>query len=101
MDPQPTGIWRWLLVGAYAVAVSAFALVFTVGVPAILLLRALDAGLTVSGILSGAIAAVWLAVLVLALVTDREARGWIVFLLLGWILALPAAARRLVALVRR
>ena len=81
---------------AYAILMLAFGIALTVGVPALLLFRALDDdGATLWRLVSGVVGVAWIAVLGYAVVTDRETRGWVAFALVGWLFYLWRLLRRL------
>ena len=61
-----------------------------------MLTRAANEGATLRGFVWGALGAVWLVALLLALIRDRQARGWVVFALIGWVSYLWPLLRRLV-----
>ena len=71
------------------------------GVPALLLIRAVDRDATAWGLISGAAGLLWIAVLLLAVIRQRETRGWLVFALVGWVSYLRPLLRHLGAAMRR
>ena len=80
---------------AYAILMLAFGIALTVGVPALLLVRALDDdGATFWRLLSGVVGVAWIAVLGYAVVSDRQTRGWVAFTLVGWVFYLWQLLRR-------
>ena len=85
----------------FGVAYVAFAVAFFVGLPVLAIVRALDHGATLAGVLWATFAVLFLGTAAYALVRDRETRGWILFALLGWLTLVPAVGRRLRRLVRR
>ena len=102
MDEQPRRTPLELAaIGVFGVAYFAFAVAFFVGLPALAIVRALDHGATVAGVLWGMFAALFLGVVAYALVRDRETRGWILFALLGWLTLVPALGRRFRQFIRR
>jgi uncharacterized membrane protein len=88
-------------IALFSIASFALALTITVGLPALGVVRAWQNGLTVSGLLWGAFAALFVAALAYAIVRDRETRGWVAFLLLGWLNVFPLIARGLRRLATR
>ena len=80
---------------AYAILMLAFGFALTVGVPALLLFRAIDEGATAWGLASGVVGVAWIAVLGYAALSDRETRGWVAFALVGWLFYLWPLLRRL------
>ena len=88
-------------IALFGVAYFAFALAFFIGLPTLAIVRARDHGVTVTGVLWGAFAVLFLGTAAYALIRDREARGWILFALLGWVNLVPALARTLRKLIRR
>ena len=73
----------------------------TLGVPALLLIRAVAEGATTWGLVWGAAGAVWIGALLRAAIRDRETRGWLVFALIGWVSYIRPLLRRLVVAARR
>ena len=73
----------------------------TLGIPALLLIRAVDDGTTAWGLISGTAAAVWISALVYAVIRNRETRGWLVFALVGWLASVGPLLRRLGVVTRR
>jgi hypothetical protein len=81
---------------AYAILMLAFGIGLTVGVPALLLFRAVDDdGANFWRLVSGIVGVAWIAVLGYAVVSDRETRGWVAFALVGWLPYLWQLLRRL------
>ena len=80
---------------AYALLTVVFGLALTLGVPAVLLLRAVNEGATAWGLVSGAVGVAWLGVLAYAVASDRETRGWVAFALVGWVFYLLPLLGRL------
>ena len=85
----------------FTILTVALGAALTLGVPALLLVRAVNEGATPWGLMWGAAGAVWISVLLLALIRDREARGWLVFALIGWASYIRPLLRRLIAATRR
>lgn len=77
----------------YTLASVLLAFILVIGLPALAIARAWSEGLTVQGVLWGSVAAVWLGLLVLAVIRDRETRGWMTFLLVGWVFLIPDLLR--------
>ena len=77
----------------FTLATFLLAFIFIIGVPALAIVRAWDKGLTLQGVLWGSVAAVWLGLLLVAVIRDRETRGWMAFLLVGWVFRLPELTR--------
>jgi len=71
------------------------------GVPTVFVLYALGADSLLGRVAWAVIAAGWVGIVLHAVIRDREARGWIVFILVGWVAVVPAAARLAVRFVRR
>jgi hypothetical protein len=85
---------------AYAVATVVFGLLWVLGLPAAALWRLSHDGLTPGTALLGVVGLGWLAMVVYALLTDAETRGWILFFLFGWLLAIPALLRAVAGAAR-
>ena len=77
----------------YTLASFLLAFVLIIGLPALAIVRAWNEGLTPQGVLWGSAAGVWLGLLLTAVIRDRETRGWITFLLGGWVLLIPDLVR--------
>ena len=90
-----------LMMMVFGVMYFTLALAIIVVLPAVAIVRAWESGFTPWGVLWGAFAALFLALLVQALVRDRETRGWIVFFLFGWVAVFPLVARALRRLATR
>lgn len=102
MDEQPRRTPLELVtIAVFGVAYVAFAVAFFIGLPGLAIVRALDHGATVAGVLWGTFAALFLGTTAYALVRDRETRGWILFALLGWLALVPTLGRRLRRFVRQ
>jgi hypothetical protein len=72
-----------------------------VGLPAVAIMRASQHGATISGVLWGTFAVLFIGVVLQAIVRDRETRGWIGFLTFGWLGVFPAIARAVLRLIAR
>ena len=81
---------------AYAILTVVFGVALTLGVPALLLVRAVNEGATPWGLVSGAVGVAWIGVLAYAVSSDRETRGWVAFALVGWLFYLRPLLGRLV-----
>jgi hypothetical protein len=79
---------------AYAILTFAFGVALTLGVPALLLYRAVVEGGTAWGLVSGVLGVAWAGVLAYAILRDRETRGWVAFALVGWVFYLRPLLRR-------
>ena len=102
VDEQPGRTSLELVtIAVFGVAYVAFAVAFFVGLPALAIVRALDHGATLAGVLWATFAALFLGTAAYGLIRDREARGWILFALLGWLTLVPAVGGRLRRLVRQ
>lgn len=99
-EPRTTPL-QLLMIVLFGVAYFALAAAIVVVLPAVAILRAWESGFTPWGVLWGAFAALFLAVLLQALVRDRETRGWVVFFLFGWVALFPLVARALRRLATR
>lgn len=99
-EPRTTPL-QLLMIVLFGVAYFALAVAIVVVLPAVAILRAWESGFTPWGVLWGAFAALFLAVLLQALVRDRETRGWVVFFLFGWVALFPLVARALRRLATR
>ena len=77
----------------YTLATFLLAFTLIIGVPALAIVRAWGKGLTLQGVLWGSAAAVWVGLLLVAVIRDRETRGWMAFLLVGWVFRIPALMR--------
>jgi hypothetical protein len=86
---------------SFTVLTFALGAALTLGVPALLLIRAVDQGATARGLISAAAAAVWISALVYAVIRNRETRGWFVFALVGWVSYVRPLLRRLRLDIRR
>jgi hypothetical protein len=90
---------------AYMVAVTAvtFALAaaLIIGVPALFVVRALDEGATIRGLIGGGLAAAWIGFVLQGVIRDAETRGWVAFLLIGWVFYIPSLLRRAIDATRR
>ena len=64
-----------------------------VGLPTIAIMRASQYGATISGVLWGTFAVLFIGIALQAIIRDRETRGWIGFLTFGWVGVFPAIAR--------
>lgn len=94
MDEQPRRTPLELVtITVFGAAYFAFAVAFFIGLPVLAIVRALDHGATVTGVLWGTFAALFLGTAAYALIRDRETRGWILFALLGWVNLVPALGR--------
>ena len=72
-----------------------------VGLPAVAIMRASQHGATISGVLWGTFAVLFIGVVLPAIIRDRETRGWIGFLAFGWLGVFPAIARAVHRLIAR
>jgi hypothetical protein len=99
-EPRTTPL-QFVVIGVFSFACFALAITIVAGMPALAIVRAWQNGFTPGGVLWGALAALFLAVLAQAVVRDRETRGWIVFLLFGWVSVFPLMARALRRLATR
>jgi hypothetical protein len=66
---------------------------FLVGLPTVAIMRASQYGATVSGVLWGTFAVLFIGMVLQAAIRDRETRGWVGFLAFGWLGVFPAIAR--------
>jgi hypothetical protein len=64
-----------------------------VGLPALAIMRGSQHGATISGVLWGTFAVLFIGTVLQAVIRDRETRGWIGFLAFGWLGVFPAIAR--------
>lgn len=87
--------------GAVAVVTFALAAVLIIGVPALFVVRALDEGATVRGLIWGGLAAGWIGFVLQGVIRDVETRGWVAFLLIGWVFYIPRLLRRVIDAMRR
>ena len=69
------------------------------GVPTVFALYALGADSSLGRAAWAALAVGWVGIVLYAVIRDREARGWIALILVGWLAVVPAAARLAVRLV--
>lgn len=90
-----------LMMVVFGLLYFTLALAIVVLLPAVAIVRAWESGFAPWGVLWGTFAVLFLALLVQALVRDRETRGWIVFFLFGWVAVFPLAARALRRLATR
>src|SRR5215216_3841523 len=79
---------------AVIVSTTLFAALLVFGLPALFVVRTLEAGASPAGFVWGALASAWIGVIVYALVSDAETRGWLVFGLVGWVYYVALALRR-------
>jgi membrane protease YdiL (CAAX protease family) len=85
----------YVLAALTVFATVAFAVVLVFGLPVAAAWRLSQEGTTALSVVLTALAALWLAILGFGVARDREARGWLVFALVGWLmLPLSALARR-------
>jgi hypothetical protein len=99
-EPRTTPL-QFVLMVVFGVVYFTLALAIVVVLPAVAIVRAWASGFTPWGVLWGAFAALFLTLLVQALVRDRETRGWIVFFVFGWVAVFPLVARALRRLATR
>ena len=85
----------------YSAAYFILGFALLVGLPALAISRALQDGATVSGVLWGTFAVLFIGMVLWAIIRDRETRGLIVVLAFGWLGVFPAIARAVRELVAR
>jgi hypothetical protein len=91
--PEPLGV-----LVPIGIVTSVLAAVVVLGPAALAAWAFWRSGMTTFAVVCGAIAAVWLALLVSAAARSRETRGWVAFGLFGWLAVIPMLVR---ALIRR
>jgi hypothetical protein len=86
---------------AVTVVTFALAAALMIGVPAIFVVRALDEGATIRGLIWGSLAAGWIGFVLQGVIRDAETRGWVAFVLIGWVVYIPSLLRRATDATRR
>ncbi len=88
-------------IALYSAAYFILGFALLVGLPALAITRALQHGATISGVLWGTFAVLFIGTFLQAIIRDRETRGWIAFLAFGWLGVFPVIARAVRKLVAR
>ena len=88
-------------IAVFSAAYFILGFAFLVGVPSVAIMRASQHGATIIGLLWGAFAVLFIAMVAQAVIRDRETRGWIMFLAFGWLGVFPMIARAVRRLATR
>lgn len=74
---------EFVYIVGFTILTLVLAAALTLGVPALLLIRPVNEGAILPGLMWGAAGVVWITALVYAMVRDRATRGWLVLALIG------------------
>jgi hypothetical protein len=81
-------------------ATFAVAIAIVVGMPVVALHRSFSSGMTNGGVAWGVLGFGWLAVVANAAIRNRETRGWLTLLLIGWVAVVVRAVLRVLGFAR-
>ena len=99
-EPRRTPL-EFAAIAVFSAACFILGLALFVGLPAVAIMRASQHGATISGVLWGTFAVLFIGIVLQAIIRDKETRGWIGFLAFGWLGVFPAIARAVRRLVAR